>query len=603
MDHTVIRKRDSEARRAMDRWHELKSLRARHESDWEDIARLIRPQRGDFAASGLTDSRRMQKPLSSAPVMAANNFASGLYGTLTNPANKWLAMRVPDPDVGDSPAMRRWLDIVGDRILASFRPAVSPFYSAAIQLMSDISAFGNAAQYDEIRAPERKIMDVTLSLAEVCFDIDAFGRVVEVVRMFQLAPEAAIDMFGAENVPPRIIDQATKGVRDKATYYHHVKRNMDWRRGRLGPGGKEWLSIYACEVDETLCRRAGYDEMPFQAPRWEVESAQVYGTGPGFIALASARVHHRMVEANMRAGQKAADPTLLAPDRDAWPVQGRFIPGRIIHGGVNAQGQMLIRPLENNGGTGLSLEMQQQQMSDIRDAFHWTLMNLAGRTGMTATEVLQIQEEKTRLMAPHMGRIQEEYLTPKIERRFSQLLRMGQLPPPPDEARGQALEVEYTSAAAMAQKSADGAATVRLLADIGPLAQLDPRYLERISTDDTIEILHEARGVPARMLRSRDETDQIAAQRAEKQQQAEMMAMAQQGAGIAKDAATAGATMMAAQEGALEPVEPAIPAGAGQPDPPGGGADGAALVKHSRDEPCHAGRSGAPGRCSGRSDA
>lgn len=543
----TVRPQNSEARLAMQRWGELKSMRAHHEQDWEDIARFIRPQRGDFSSAGATDVRHHQKPLSSAPLMAANNFASGLHGTLTNSANKWFALRIPDHDLADQPAMRLWLDVVARRILASFMPSVSPFYNAAFQVMSDVSAFGNAAQYDELRAGQGKIMDVTLSLAEVCFDIDAFGMVSEVVRKFRLTPEAAIDMFGADAVPARILEQADKEHRDKATYYHHVKRNMDWKRGQIGPGGKRWLSIYACEIEETLCRRAGYDEMPFLAPRWEVDSGQVYGTGPGFIALASTRVHHRMEEAILRAGQRAADPPLLMPDRDTWPVQGRFIPGSAIYGAVNAQGNPLVRPLETFQGTGLSLDMQQQKMSEIRDAFHWTLMNLAGRTGMTATEVAHIQEEKTRLMAPHMGRIQEEFLAPKIERRFAMLWRAGQLPAPPEEAKGVPLEVEYTSAAAVAQKSADGAAAVRLLADIGPLAAANPRYLDRIDPDATVEVLHEARGVPARMLRSREATDKIAEARAQQQQQMQMMQMAKEGAGMAKDVASAEAAVAGVQ--------------------------------------------------------
>ena len=292
-------------------------------------------------------------------------------------------------------------------------------------------------------------------------------------------------------------------------------------------------------------REAGYDEMPFFWPRWEVDTGQRYGRGPGMVALPDARRLNLMDAANLRAGQRASDPTLLAPERDAWPLNGVARPGEVIYGGGDARGNPPIRPLDTSSGTGLTLEMAERAVENIRDAFHWSLMNLAGRTGMTATEVIERAEERMRMMAPHMGRIQEEYLAPKIARRFFLLWRAGQIPPPPPDLAqgGVALEVEYPSAAAMAQKSSDGAAVVRILQDIGPLAELKPRLLDRISEDDMVEVLMDARGAPARILRSREDADAIAAQRAQAQQAAQAMEMAKSGAGAMRDAAGAAAAM------------------------------------------------------------
>lgn len=527
------------------RWSDLKTERATHEQDWEAIARLIRPQRGGF---GLDDpaSRTMEKPLSSAPIMAASNFSAGLYGTLTNPANVWFGLKTSDPDLNAFQPARLWLDTVRDRLLASFAPAVSPFYSATIQAFSDLTAFGNGAQYDELVSEEKKILDVTLSLAEVCYDIDGFGRVAEVVRRFHLKPAAAMKMFqGRGELPPKIADLAEKGDQTRIVFYHHVLRNDGWRKGMLGLRGKAWASRYTCEIDGALVREAGYAEMPFFAPRWEVDTGQVYGTGPGFIALASARAHQRMDEATLRAAQRAADPTILAPDRGDWPLNGRIRPGSVIYGAIDTRGNPMLRPLDLTGSTGLTMEEKRAKMEEIKDAFHYTLMSLQGRTGMTATEVLAITEERQRLYAPHMGRVQEEFLAPKIARRFGLLWRAGQLPPPPPDMQGVDLQVDYQSAAAAAQKSAEGVRAMQIIADVAPLAQLDPRYLDRIDPDGLLEVLMDARGAPARMFRSREDADALAAARAEQQQAMQAMQMAQAGAGAAKDAASAAAMMQA----------------------------------------------------------
>lgn len=542
---------NAEARLARQRWDELKSGRQAHEASWEAIARLMRPQRGGFGLDNPA-TRSLEKPLSSAPIHAHSNFAAGLYGTLTNPANRWFGFRTDDDDVNNWHPMRRWLDAVASRVLASFLPATSTFYTAATQIFSDLSAFGNGAQYDEVVTSEKKILDVTLSLAEVVFDIDGFGRVCEAVRKFHLKPAAACRMFRPEALPPRVLDLAQKGNQDDITFWHHVLPNDGYWPGRIGVKGKKWASRYACEIDDTLVREKGYDEMPFFAPRWEVDSGQVYGIGPGFVALASARAHNQMDAATIRAAQRAADPTILAPDRQDFPLNGRIRPGGVVYGAVDARGNALLRPIDVSGGISLTLQEKQAKLEEIRDAYHYTLLQLAGRTGMTATEVMAITEERQRLWAPHQGRVQEEYLAPKITRRFGQLWRAGQLPSPPEGLpEGLTLNVSYESAAAAAQKSVEGNAALRIIQDIAPLVQLKPRLADRIDEDGLLEVLIEARGAPARMIRSREDADQIAEARAQQQQMMAGLQAAQAAGGAMKDMAQAGAAMQQQEGGAM----------------------------------------------------
>ncbi len=534
------------------RWTELKTDRVEDEQAWEAIARLIRPQRGGFSLDDHT-TKSPEKPLSSAPIMAQSNFAAGLYGTLTNPANRWFGLKTNDADLNAWHPARLWLDKVTDRLLASFAPAMSPFYTATTQAFSDLAAFGNGAQYDEVVPQERKILDVTLSLAEVCYDIDGFGRVSEVVRKFHLKPAAAMMMFrGKGELPAKVADLAEKGDQTKITFYHHVLTNEVFRPGMLGVRGKRWVSRYSCEIEGALVRESGYDEMPFFAPRWEVDSGRTYGMGPGYIALASARAHNRMDEATLRQAQRASDPTLLAPDRSDWTLNGRVRPGSVVYGALDMRGNQMLRPLDITGSTGLTVEEKREKMEEIKDAFHYTLMNLAGRTGMTATEVMAITEERQRLWAPHQGRVQEEFLAPKIARRFALLWRAGQLPPPPPEMQGVDLQVDYQSAAAAAQKSAQGVAAVRILEDIAPLIQIKPELVDRIDEHGLLEVLMEARGAPAKMFRSKEDADALAEQRAQAQQAMQAMAMAQAGAGAIKDVAGAQAAL-APQEGAASP--------------------------------------------------
>ncbi|MEM9579062.1 MAG: portal protein [Pseudomonadota bacterium] len=548
MKTAAVMEKEPRAQEAIRRWGELKTERGQHERDWEDIAKLIRPQRGGFTRSDHT-TRDHDKPLSSEPIMAASAFASGIYAGITNPANRWCALETPDDDLNKWQPMAEWNDLVTKRVFNSFAPSTASFYPATFQAYSDISAFGQAAGYDEVDELERKFIDVTMSLAEVVVSIDAHGRVDEAVRKYRLSGARALKVFKREMLPPKLVEMAEKGDHSKVAFYTHVLRNMDMQTGRLGVGGKRWLSHTACEMGETLVRVKGYDDMPVYFPRWDVDSGHTYGTGPGYIALASTRVNHLMEGATIRAAQFAADPTWLAPDRDVLPLNGRIRPGDVVYGGMTVSGQEVLKRAQTNTSIGLTVDERKHNVEAIKECFHYTLMSLNGRTGITNDEVRIMEEAKLRNWAPHADRIMEEYAARKVERRFKLLWRVGQLPPPPEGTPpGTGLRAKYQSAATMAMQASEGIAMRTFITDLTPLAQLSPkiaqRVADRINEDDLVEAMHDASPMlPAKMLRPREEADALARERAQQQQQADQLAQLQAGAGALKDAAAAGADL------------------------------------------------------------
>lgn len=548
MQSTPVMEKDPRAQECIRRWGELKSDRSRFEADWEDIARLIRPQRGGFGLSN-SATRQLEKPLSSEPILAQSAFAAGIYSAITNPANRWAGLETPDQELNNWHDMAVWIDKSTRIVMNSFRPEVSAFYSSTFQAYSDLAAFGNAAGYDEIDEGSRRFIDQTISLAEVVWDIDAHNRVVEVIRKFHLTPRQARAMFdGKGTLPAKIIEMEEKGQTEKLVFYHHVVRNYGFEKGRIGARGKAWASRYVAECDEALIREAGYDDMPFYAPRWDVDSGMIWGTGPGFTALPAARVLHQMEMATIRAAQRAADPTLLAPSREDWPLNGRAVPGSTVYGGMNIRGQRMVDVLGTTGQVGLTSAEKQAKVEEIAKAFHYAIMPLSNRTGITTEETRIIEEANLRNWAPHADRIMEEWAARKVERRFRLLWRAGQIPPPPKEAAGVPLQVRYQSAATMALRAREGLAVRQFLNDLAPMAALGQSHLDRISgrinTDALLETLHDASpSLPAAILRSRDDADAIAQAEARQRQMMQAAAMAQPMAAAAKDGAQAMAMM------------------------------------------------------------
>jgi hypothetical protein len=542
--HAPIFHEDPRAARAIQRYSDLRTERMRHETDWNDIARLMRPQRGGFGVDSPT-MRQMTKALSSDPIQAHSNFAAGIYSSITNPATQWGGLTTPDPDLNQWPPFAAWLDRTAARIHQSFSPSMSGFYSASYQIYADLAAFGNGAAYDDLDEGTRKFRDVTVSLAEVVCDIDFHGRVVEWVRKTYLTPGQALREFG--HLPSSMMDKAEKGSIEKYAFFHHVLPNDDFLPNKIGVRGKRFISRWCCEEGNTLLREGGYADMPFYYPRWDVDTGMIYGIGPGYIALPSARVHEQMEQATLRAAQRAADPARLAPDRDSWPLNGTFRPGSVIYGAMSPNGTPMVRTEDFNGNIGLTMEEKRAHAEAVKSAFYYSVMSLTGRTGLSNDENRVIEEARLRNWAPHADRIMEEYAARKFERRFALLLRAGQIDPVPEGVpSGIPLQVQYTSAAAMALRASQANYVRTFLSDIAGISQIKPEILDRLSADDVAEILHDANpSLPQRLLVTREQAIQMREARAQQaQQQAQMQAL-QQGSAAARDASQAGQNMAA----------------------------------------------------------
>lgn len=273
------------------------------------------------------------------------------------------------------------------------------------------------------------------------------------------------------------------------------------------------------------------------------------------LALPDVRMINAMSRETIVAAQRATMPPLLAA-RELAEARVNLAPGAITYAGVSQEGRALVQPLVSGTRPDIGLEMQEQRRHAIKDAFHYSLLQLVGSPQMTATEALIREEDKLRLMGPHLGRVQGEFLGPLIEERiFGILIRQsepfwvngadGPLPLPPDPLVGRDIRVDYVSPLARAQKTADGKAILRTLESLLPLAQADPSVLDMVDADAAARALAEAWGAPAGLLRDSETVAALRQQRQQMEMLQTMLNAGDQGAGAIEKLARAGATASA----------------------------------------------------------
>lgn len=473
----------------------LKAERAPFEQHWREIAHYMRPH----AALALGGEARFTL-LDSTAKLAAENFASGLYGMMTNPANRWFALRLHDEVLNSFDPVRDWLYEVETRMLSSFGPQSSRFYAVLPGLYADLATFGTAVFYSEEITGTGTWHDTVLPLAECHVETNACGEIDTVFRRFTLTPRQAVSMFG-DAVSPRTARLAERNELDRVTFLHCVHANEGAVRGSLEPEARPYLSVYVEEDAARIVGTGGYFEMPYQVPRWSQVPGEAYGRGIGDLVLPELRLLARMEETALRAAQLMADPPMAVPDKGLAKA-ARTVPGGISYGALDQAGNLRIKPIYTGASPTLTLELIESRRQAIREAFHFNLMQMSAGPNMTATEWMGRQEEKLRLLGPNLGRLQSEFLSPLIRRRFGMLLRAGLLPEPPPEVRGHSVAIDYVSPLARAQMAGEAQAVGRLYENLDAITKYDPTIAGKLDHARALEVMAQGWAVPARILRA-----------------------------------------------------------------------------------------------------
>ena len=218
----------------------------------------------------------------------------------------------------------------------------------------------------------------------------------------------------------------------------------------------------------------------------------------------------------MKAAAKQVDPPMIVPDSSMlMPI--RMSPGSINYYRSGTRDE--IKFLNIGANNPLGLNMEDQRRKAITQIFHVDQLLITENRNMTATEVVQRNTEKLRILGPVLGRLQSELLQPMIIRIFNIMMRGNLFLPAPEVLLNQEIEVEYVSPMALAQKGEELNSIVKGLELFGNISQLAPATLDYIDPPGLIKNLIKILGLPATMIRSDAEVQQIAEEKAEAQQQ------------------------------------------------------------------------------------
>jgi hypothetical protein len=532
---------------------ELENERSSFISHWRDIGDFLLPRRPRFSLSDTNrGDRRNHKIIDSTGTIALRTLRAGMMSGVTSPARPWFRLTTPDPDLAEFGPVKEWLYTVDRRMATTFLR--SNLYNALPIVYGDIGAFGTSALYVEedfdsvVRFYPFPVGSYMLANNER-MKVDVF------FREFRLTVRQLVGKFGKKDASGKVVDWSNFSRHVQDLYKkgnlevwidvcHVIEPNAEYDEKKLHSKFKKYASTYYekgiagssyAKDDDIVLSEKGYDFFPVFAPRWETNAEDVYATNcPGMDALGDIKALQMMQKRKAQAIEKMVNPPMTGPSA-LRSQKASILPGDLTF--VDTQGQNQgFRPAHevNPRVQELLMDIQATQGMVQRVFYEDLFLMLAqsDRREITAREIDERHEEKLLALGPVLEQLNQDLLDPLIDITFEKMVAQGALPPPPEELQGMKLKVEYVSVMAQAQKLAGIANIERFAGFTMQAASVNPEILDKIDTDQMIDIYADITSVPPGIVRTDEAVAEIRGQRQQMQQ-------AQQAAMVAKDAASA----------------------------------------------------------------
>jgi len=299
-----------------------------------------------------------------------------------------------------------------------------------------------------------------------------------------------------------------------------------------------WRSAYVSPDKKDFGLVEGYHERPIHEIEWQRKSGRAWARGIGHKVRADLGMLDEVARSVAIGAQFAAEPMWLVHNEDVMTAAD-IQPSAIIAGGMSGQtGKRTVEPVDMGDNLVLPMNIHEKIKAAVREGFKFSLMQIASRPQMTASEFLGWKEEKLRVLAPNLVTVHRG-MAPLIRRRAGILLRNGIIPPPPPELEGVPLKLEFRSPFDQAQKAARARGKMQLITAGLNARELDPEAADNLVVDNLMRGIADGLTGDPGDVRDPREVAQRRQMRAQAQQQDVDLARGAQQAGIVAEVAHA----------------------------------------------------------------
>jgi len=494
--------------------------------DYITISDYILPRRGRFLTSDVNKGGKSNnKIINNTGTYALRTLSAGMMAGLTSPARPWFRLTT-DLALMNNTAVKEWLFDVQVILLTIF--AKSNLYKALPILYTELGGFGTGCMvidedFDDV------IRCTTHTIGSYRLATNKNGTADTMYRDVPMTVQQIVDKFGFKACSESVKSMYIIGSFDKYIDVVHVIEPRKVRNHNLATSDQMKIASLWYEksnAEGKFLRKSGYEDNPLVAPRWIVDSSDVYGTGPGHDTKGEIKALQIKEREKGKAIAKESNPPMTGPSA-LKNSPASVLPGHITfvdnkQGADGFKPAYQISPRIDNLNKDIAESERRISRGFYEDLF--LMISQSDRRDITAFEVAEKKEEKLLMLGPVVERVENEGLDIIIDRTFNIADRNGLIPDPPEELSGKKLKVEYISILAQAQKAVATSGIERLATYIERVATIQvaageqPDVMDKFDIDQSVDEYAESLGTSPKIVRSDDKVDEIRAARQDRQE-------------------------------------------------------------------------------------
>lgn len=515
----------------------LKEQKSNYDNVNQTIGELVRQNSSDFNREVTPGERLDEEIFDTTATRASHTLASILQSRLTTPGEKWAIFSHPDLEIMKNEDAKRFYEKLSDEVYNITKDTNSQFYQKNHEFFLDLPVFGTGAMFILEDKDDNIIFD-NRKLQEIYCDENNAGVIDTLYREFRFTARQAAQEFGEDNLGKSVKNNLMKDPSHKSKYIHAIIPKNDYERiiGEVQDKQAKYISIYISEVDNKIVKEGFFNEKPFVVSRWTKRIGEIYGIGAAWEVLSDIEVLNILSMLELEASELSIRPPLLATDEGVIG-EPEWVPGGITYGAVTEDGQRLLQEFITGFDISKGLLAKQERIKNIEAAFFVDqFRDREGVQPLTATEALQNEEKRLALLSPQIKRIEDEYLSPMLERVVSIILRQKRIDVPDvlNEEGSLEFEIEYISPLSFTRRTSELTRYSRFLQNVAPFLQVHPEGLDNFELDTMEREIAEKSGIPLDQIRREEDVLGMRTQRAQQEQLQQELLNLESGANAAE---------------------------------------------------------------------
>lgn len=477
---------------------QLKKRRLPYEPTWDELFEMFLPRLSPVNASSSSSEgqKRTKAIIDTKPQRCRRIASSGYQGWMFPRGQVWTRLNFETEEVAQLPDARKYCQQLERAGYAELRRG--GFYTGAVGWVDIGLAMGTGGLYVGENKSRTRCTYLAMHPKECYFAFDSDGEPDTCYREYEMTGRQILQEWPKANLPEVTKKKLEDAAYEKQKILWAVGPRTDRVAGMVDSQNMPFYSIYVLLNEDVVLSEGGFEAFPVVVWRPQIMTDEDYGRSQGWDTLTIARRLQQVAKGSTKGSQLAIMSPLNVPkemmetlDLTPWgpnPYGAEVRQIKPVLTGIDVKPAMTIED---------KLHVQLEDGWDV--PFFLAMMALAGKAGRTATEVYETAGERSVLMGPTVGGL-EDCLLKVWDLTLMYAAKAGRAPRIPEHLQklGAALKADLVGPLSMLQKRYHGQqATVQTLTQATIILKIDPAARHVINGTKTLRKFLEDGGFDA----------------------------------------------------------------------------------------------------------